>query len=78
MASKRLSLTKKQQVEFSATYDYAIVFPCEGDTPEAKKEGKQTATSKYVINELNEHGLQTFCYLSVQKDELICLVRFPV
>lgn len=57
------------KMEFSDTYDYAIVFPI--------VDNNQTPATKFVIGAMKEAGLETFNYLSVQRDELICLIRFP-
>jgi len=66
-------LRKEELKEFSQTFEYVMVFPMEGETKET-----QSVTAKYVIHEMLGAGFELYPYLSVQKDELIVLIRCPV
>lgn len=58
--------------DFSSTFDYVIVFPLEG----ANKD-QQTDVCKHAMLAMIQSGFQIYPYLSVQNDELICLLRLP-
>lgn len=66
-------LRKEELKEFSQTFEYVMVFPMEGDTKDT-----QSVTAKYAIHEMLGAGFELYPYLSVQKDELIVLIRCPV
>jgi hypothetical protein len=59
--------------EFSAKFDLVMVFPMEGENKQ-----QQTDACKHIVYEMLEAGLEIFTYLSVQDDELYCLIRAPV
>jgi hypothetical protein len=81
--SERQSIVKRRSVlstraktnEFSAAYDYVMVFPMEGADNMPKK---QSETAKSVMKTMEDAGLEIFPYLSVQNDELLVLIRCPV
>jgi hypothetical protein len=56
--------------EFSQTFDYVMVFPMNGET--------QSEEARYCIGHMLAAQLEIFPYLSVQKDELLVLIRCPV
>jgi hypothetical protein len=60
--------------EFSATFDYVIVFPLL--LVHGKRE--QNDITKHVMHTMLDRGFELYPYLSVQDDELICLIRCPV
>ena len=59
--------------DFSAQFDYAMVFPLltEGDPT------SQSNVCKHVCQELIYAGFELFPYLSIQKDELMVLLKIP-
>lgn len=59
--------------EFSAKFDLVLVFPMEGENKQ-----QQTDVAKHLMYEMLDAGLEIFTYLSVQDDELYCLIRAPV
>lgn len=61
--------------EYSARFDFVVVFPMEKDDT---GKWKQTDVTKHVIFEMLDAGLDIFTYYSVKQDELHCLVRAPV
>mmetsp|Transcript_27752 Transcript_27752/g.59816 ORF Transcript_27752/g.59816 Transcript_27752/m.59816 type:complete len:763 (-) Transcript_27752:195-2483(-) len=64
-------LTQLQAVsEFSMLFDYVVVFEMVG--------AEQSPVAKFVIHAMLSAGLEVFPYLSVQSDELYCLVRCPL
>lgn len=66
----RASISRPAQTDRSLKYDYCMVFKLEGN--------EQTDESKFIIQKMKSKGLDVFCYLSVQKDELIALITAPV
>jgi hypothetical protein len=77
---ERQSETRKSRIthstsdELSSKYDYVMVFPMEGEAGALK----QTDVCKHAVDVMTKAGLETFCYTSIQDDELIVLVRCPV
>lgn len=63
----------QDSTDFSATYDYVMVFPMKGDNHDY-----QSKYAKHCIHELLAAGLEVFPYLSVQFDELLVMIRCPV
>jgi hypothetical protein len=61
--------------EFSATFDYVMVFKMDEDNNGVPS---QSAAAKTCMNAMLSAGLEIFPYLSVQKDELYVLIRAPV
>lgn len=59
------------KTDFTSGYDYAMVFKMEG----SEGNYKQSTTAKFVVNVLIENEFEVFCYLSVQGDELIILLK---
>ena len=55
----------------TSKYDYCMVFKL---TPE----NQQTDYSKYIVKQMTNAGLELMCYWSVQRDEIIVLIRCPV
>ena len=53
-------------VDFSSKFHYVMVFPY--------IDGKQSATCKVACSLFLDRGFEIFTYLSVQKDELYCLI----
>jgi len=72
--NKHLSIRAKDTTELASQYDMVMVFPMEGK----QKPYTQSGECKYVLNEMKESGLETFCYLSMQEDEIFILVRAPL
>jgi len=72
MSDSTSILRKEELKEFSQTFEYVMVFPMVGDTKET-----QSVTAKYVIHKMLGAGFELYPYLSVQKDELIVLIRCP-
>ena len=70
MNNIRSSITSGAPKEFTAAFDYVIVFPM--------VDGQQSPAAKDVMHELIAAGLEVFPYLSVQEDELLVLFRCPV
>jgi hypothetical protein len=66
----RASISRPAQTDRSLKYDYCMVFKLEGN--------EQSDESKFIIQKMKSKGLDVFCYLSVQKDELIALITAPV
>lgn len=64
--------------QFAYVWDYVIVFSMI-ETGEKREDGtkicKQTQASKGIIETLQHRGVRTFTYLSVQKDELYCMIQ---
>lgn len=60
--------------EFSNQYDYAMIFKMDGSS------GGYTVSNiaKFCLKQMKNAGVETFCYQSVQMDELIVLIRVPV
>lgn len=54
----------------TSKYDYCMVFKL---TPE----NNQTDYSKYIVKQMKNAGLDLMCYWSVQRDEIIVLIRCP-
>jgi hypothetical protein len=68
---KRKSILKSSvSSELANAYDYCMVFKL--------VEGKQTDYAKYIVNKMKEAKLEVFSFLSVQRDELLVLIRAPV
>jgi hypothetical protein len=68
---KRKSILKSSvSSELANAYDYCMVFRL--------VEGKQTDYAKYIVNKMKEAKLEVFSFLSVQRDELLVLIRAPV
>ncbi len=62
--------------DLSEQYDYCMVFKLDNDS-----NGQPTIYpdhAKFIINVMKDAGLETFSYLSVQKDELLVLIRCSV
>lgn len=66
----RASISRPAQTDRSLKYDYCMVFKLEGN--------EQSDESKFIIQKMKSKGLDVFCYLSVQKDEMIALITAPV
>eukprot|EP01031_Cornospumella_fuschlensis_P045331 gene45331-55461_t len=60
--------------ELTAKYDYCMVFKMDGDSGNYS----HSKTSKFVMKQLKNAGLDVFSYDSVQGDEVIFLIRCPV
>ncbi len=64
--------------EFTASFDYVIVFPM----IEVKKDNggvrEQSPVAKHVMHAMLSAGLEIYPYLSVQDDELLVLFRCPL
>lgn len=74
---KRHSILKNIPVnEFSGTFDYVFVFPMENAGVDGATT-QQSPVTRHCLNQLITTGLEVYPYLSVQKDELIVLVRCP-
>ncbi len=76
IVSRRSSLKITKSSDIAANYDYCMVFKLKTDQTTGKL--RQSNTAKYCVNKMKEKGLETFNYLSVQRDELIVLIRCPV
>jgi hypothetical protein len=57
--------------EKTSLYDYCMVF-------KLSESSQQTDYSKFIVKQMLEAGLDLFCYWSVQRDEIIVLIRCPV
>lgn len=80
MAAREIPIVKRKSIlksssspELANRYDYCMVFQLEG-TPGNYQQSKYT---KYCVKKMLEVGLELFSYLSVQRDELIVLIRCP-
>eukprot|EP01039_Chlorochromonas_danica_P003789 gene3789-4139_t len=60
--------------EFSAKYDYVMVFKMDGTAGNYSIPN----TAKFCLQRMHNAGLETFSYESVQRDELLVLIRCPV
>ncbi len=67
-SSKRMSTLSS---ELCDQYDLVMVFPL-------KKECQITQRTRQTHEAIIAAGLETFCYYSIQKDELLVLVRCPL
>ncbi|KAJ1415495.1 hypothetical protein B484DRAFT_434715, partial [Ochromonadaceae sp. CCMP2298] len=72
--NRKSRITHTTSDELSSKYDYVMVFPMEGDAGALK----QTNVCKHAVDVMTKAGLETFCYTSIQDDELIVLVRCPI
>jgi hypothetical protein len=70
-----IGLHNRLSSEFSSRFDYIMVF---GMNDPGNGPMIQTDAAKTVISAMLQAGLEVFPYLSVQKDELYCLIRAPV
>ncbi len=61
--------------DFTASFDYVMVFPLVGKDGEARE---QTDVAKHCMHAMLSAGLEIYPYLSVQDDELLVLFRAPV
>ena len=58
------------------SWDLVMVFPTEDIAPtEPRDDGKPRRTWQYMLNQFNAAGLETFAYLSIQKDEVYIKIR---
>eukprot|EP01040_Poterioochromonas_malhamensis_P012080 gene12080-13202_t len=80
MAAREIPIVKRKSIlksssspELSNKYDYCMVFKLEG----VDGSYKQSDVAKYCVKKMLEKGLELFSYLSVQRDELIVLIRCP-
>lgn len=73
----RASITRPADTERSLKYDYCMVFKLE-ETSKGSGSFQQTEESKFIVQKMRSKGLDVFCYLSVQGDELIALITAPV
>jgi hypothetical protein len=64
--------TNLRETEFSDEYDYVLVLPWSEDDSEKKK-----PYTIEIVRKLDQANIEYFCYLSVQKDELMVLFRVP-
>jgi hypothetical protein len=72
---KRRSILKSSSTpELANAYDYCMVFKLEGEPGSLK----QSDVAKYVVKKMLDAKFELFSYLSVQRDELIVLIRCPV
>ena len=62
--------------EFSAGYDYVMVFPLDGEKDVKPK--KQSDAARGIVKLMTDAGLEVFSYLSVQDDEMLVLIKAPV
>ena len=62
--------------DLSAQYDYCMVFALELDMN--KQPTIIPDAAKFIVETMQTSGLETFSYLSVEKDELVVLIRCPV
>jgi anoctamin-10/anoctamin-7 len=61
---------ERMSLAFADQYDFVMVFPMTGENNET-----QSATATACIFSMIEAGLDIFPYLSIQKDELLVLIR---
>jgi len=68
-------LTGRSSAEFSSKFDFCMVF---GMLDSGEGPMTQSDEAKTVMFALLSAGLEVYPYLSVQKDELYCLIRAPL
>lgn len=74
VAHRESIIRSTESSEFSCKYDYAMIFKMQGEAGSAKIPN----IAKYCIQQMQNSGLETYSYQSVQLDELIVLIRCPV